>query len=112
MSPHMLKVMARAIMLSVCASAISALLPVIASELLQGDAILYGVLLGAFGVGAVVGALLSSPLRKRLSADGVVSLASVIMAVGGAITAISANIIIHVAAFMIAGVSCLMVHFS
>lgn len=109
MSPHMLKVMARAIMFSVCASAISALLPVIASELLQGDAILYGVLLGAFGVGAVVGALLSSPLRKRLSADGVVSLASVIMAVGGAITALSANIIITVAALMVAGAAWLLV---
>src|SRR5690606_35502402 len=109
MSPHMLKVMARAIMFSVCASAISALLPVIASELLQGDAILYGVLLGAFGVGAVVGALLSSPLRKRLSDDGVVSLAAVIIAVGGAITALSANIIITVAALMVAGAAWLLV---
>tara|TARA_R110000782_G_scaffold117364_1_gene207513 strand:+ start:7546 stop:9216 length:1671 start_codon:yes stop_codon:yes gene_type:complete len=109
MSPHMLKVMARAIMFSVCASAISALLPVVASELLQGDAITYGILLGAFGVGAVAGALLSSPLRKRLSADGVVSLASIITAVGGIITALSANIIVTIAALMITGAAWLLV---
>lgn len=109
MSPHMLKVMARAIMFSVCASAISALMPVIASDLLQGDSITYGILLGAFGVGAVGGALLSSPLRNRFSADDVVSLASAFMAVGGAITAFSANIIITVAALMIAGAGWILV---
>lgn len=109
MSPHMLKVMARAIMFSVCASAISALMPVIASDLLKGNAITYGILLGAFGAGAVGGAVLSSPLRDRLSADGVVSLASAVMTVGGAIAAVSANIFLTIAALMIAGAAWILV---
>ncbi|WP_417620680.1 MFS transporter [Parasphingorhabdus sp.] len=109
MSPHMLKVMARAIMFSICASAVSALMPVITRDLLQGDAITYGILLGAFGAGAVAGALLSSPLRHRLSAGGVVSVASAIMAVGGAITALSTNIMITVPALVIAGAAWILV---
>jgi len=52
-------------------SSIWALLPLVARQLLQGGASLYGVLLGAVGAGAILGALLMPRLQRRLDGDGV-----------------------------------------
>jgi len=54
------------------ASALLALLPSIAHRI-SGSAIGYGVLLGCFGFGAVVGALVMQRARSRWSADVIVS---------------------------------------
>lgn len=53
-------------------SSIWALLPLVAKQLLQGGAGLYGVLLGAVGAGAILGALAMPRLQRRLDADGLV----------------------------------------
>lgn len=53
-------------------SSIWALLPLVAKQLLQGGAGLYGVLLGAVGVGAILGALAMPRLQRSLDADGLV----------------------------------------
>ncbi|MDR7332875.1 MFS transporter [Roseateles asaccharophilus] len=58
------------------ASSVWALLPLVARQMLGGTAGYYGVLLGAVGAGAIVGALLLPRLRGRLGADGLVLLAS------------------------------------
>ncbi len=62
---------------SVAAVAMLALLPIIA---LPYGARGYGVLLGCFGLGALLGALALPRLRERLSVDGVVGAAIVIFA--------------------------------
>jgi len=49
-----------------------ALLPLVARVQLHGTARLYGILVGAIGVGAVSGAILLPPLRRRLGLDGTV----------------------------------------
>jgi MFS family permease len=54
------------------ASALFALLPTIAKSV-SNSAIGYGVLLGCFGAGAVLGALVMQPLRARWSTETVVS---------------------------------------
>jgi MFS family permease len=59
----------RALAFFTCASAYWALLPIVAKETLQGGPDLYGVLLTALGLGAVAGAFLLPPLRKRYSAN-------------------------------------------
>lgn len=51
------------------ASAYWAMLPLIAREVLEGGATLYGVLLGGVGAGAVIGALLLPRIRQRLGPD-------------------------------------------
>lgn len=51
------------------ASAYWALLPLVARQQIAGGPTLYGLLLGAIGVGAVGGALALPPLRSRLGAD-------------------------------------------
>ena len=63
------------------ASAVWALLPLVARGMLHGSAGFYGVMLGAVGAGAIVGAVLLPKLRRRLNADGLVLTASIIAAV-------------------------------
>jgi MFS family permease len=69
-------VLARAAVHFAFASGVWALLPLVARQLLHGGAGLYGVLLGAVGVGAILGALTMPGLQKRLDADGIVLLSA------------------------------------
>src|SRR5690606_18916471 len=64
-----------------------ALLPLVARDLLSGGALLYGVLFGAFGVGAVGGAFLSGVLRQRLSTEWIARLAFVSFALCAVVVA-------------------------
>jgi len=70
LSPHLVAIMLRCILFTLPISAVPALMPVVARDLLGGGAPTYGVLLGGFGVGAMLGALGSAALRSRFSADG------------------------------------------
>lgn len=63
----------RALAFFLFASAYWALLPLIARRELGGGPELYGVMLGAVGVGAVVGAMFLPMLKKRLGADALVA---------------------------------------
>ncbi|WP_043837968.1 MFS transporter [Muricoccus aerilatus] len=70
-------VLLRAAIFFAFASAVWALLPLVARNLLGGDAELYGILLGAVGLGAIGGALLLPRLRTVLDADGLMLAASI-----------------------------------
>ena len=59
------------------ASAYWAMLPLIARQVLDGGATLYGLLLAAVGLGAVFGALMLPRLRERLDANVIVALGTV-----------------------------------
>lgn len=73
-------VLLRAAVFFACASTVWALLPLIARDLLGGDAGFYGVLLGAVGAGAILGAVLLPRLRARLDSDGLMLLSGVLIA--------------------------------
>jgi len=60
------------------ASGLLALLPSVAHSV-KNSPVVYGSLLGCFGLGAVLGALLLQPLRARLSTEAVVSVGVVIL---------------------------------
>ncbi|MEM7445135.1 MAG: MFS transporter [Pseudomonadota bacterium] len=72
MSPNLMKVMFRGFMFGGSAVAVLALLPLVARDLVDGDALTYGFLLGAFGFGAIGGAVLNSHLRARFKNEIVV----------------------------------------
>jgi MFS family permease len=58
-----------------------ALMPIVARQVLGGGASFYGVLLGATGAGAVLGATVLPRLREKLGVDGLMLLAGLVMAV-------------------------------
>jgi len=69
LSPNLIAIMVRAVLFTVPITAVPALMPVVARDLLGGGAPTYGVLLGGFGVGAMLGALSSAAFRARFSSD-------------------------------------------
>jgi len=72
LSPRIVAVLLRALVFGVGASALQALMPIIARHEVGGGPLVYGVLLGAFGVGAVSGALCVTPLRGRFKSETLV----------------------------------------
>jgi MFS family permease len=76
-SPELRAVFVRGMAFTLFASALWALLPVVVHQELRRGPDAYGVLLGALGLGAVVGAAVLPRLRRRLGWDTVVSMASV-----------------------------------
>ncbi|MBZ9732826.1 MFS transporter [Mesorhizobium sp. CA18] len=75
MSPNIAKVLVRGSAFGFSAGAVLALLPLVARDVVKGDALTYGIMLGAFGIGAVGGALISVRLRQLLSSEAMVRMA-------------------------------------
>ena len=69
LSPHLVAILLRCLLFTVPLTAVPALMPIVARDLLAGGAQTYGVLLGGFGVGAMAGALSSGALRARFTSD-------------------------------------------
>jgi MFS family permease len=69
MSPDTGKVLLRAFVSGASSVSILALMPLVARDILAGGPLLYGVMLGFFGAGAVGAAYLSSRIRERLSGE-------------------------------------------
>jgi len=68
-APALRAVFVRATAFIVCASALAALLPLYARQMLGLGSVGYGLLLGAFGFGAVAGAAVLPAVRRRTSLD-------------------------------------------
>ncbi len=69
MSPNIGKVLLRSSVFGFTSGSILALLPLVARDLVRGGPLTYGIMLGAFGLGAVGGALISGRLRQMLSSE-------------------------------------------
>lgn len=80
-TPALRAILTRASVFGIAASAALALLPLIARDRLGGGPVVYGLLLGAFGIGALLGAFLIHPIRQR---HGPEFLVTVLSAAGGA----------------------------
>jgi len=102
-SPPIRTVLIRAAYLGLAGSAVAALTPVLAHTTLRGGAGLYGVLLGIYGAGAVGGAILVAPVRKRWRSEHVVSACSLLTGLMTAVMGFSHSLPITGAAMLIAG---------
>jgi MFS family permease len=103
MSPAIRTVLVRSAVFGIGASAVMALLPLVAKILIAGGPLTYGLLLGAFGVGAVAGVGVSARLRQMLSTEGIVRWANVGFAVVAAIAGVSTRLQATMAALFVAG---------
>lgn len=103
MSPKIQLILLRAVVFGIGASTVSALMPLVARDVLGGDALTFGIISGAFGIGAVFGALSTSRLRKRLRVETIVRLAVIVLALGTAITASSGWLPLTVAGYLLCG---------
>jgi MFS family permease len=89
MSPAIRTVLMRSVAFGIGASAPVALMPVIARHLLGGGPLTYGLLLGAFGAGAIAGAIGSARFRQSLSTEAVVRAACLAFAAAAALAGAS-----------------------
>ena len=103
MSPGLRVVLQRSLVFGLSASAVSALMPLIVRDLVSGGPLTYGLLLGAFGVGAIAGALASTRLRVRWEPEQVVRGAVIALATGTAAAGISRALPLTIAGLLLAG---------
>ena len=105
LSPGIRTVLVRGSTFGLLGSAIWALLPLIARDLIGGGAVTFGVLYAAFGAGAVVGALFSASLRAKYGNEKVTRVATIGFGIGTVLTAVSTWHALSMAALMLAGAS-------
>lgn len=86
-SPSIKVVLVRTMVMGVAGGAVIALMPLVARDLLHGDAQTYGIILSAFGLGAVIGALSLAEMRNRMSGEAAIRTCALSM--GGAIVAVA-----------------------
>jgi MFS family permease len=102
-APSMQRVLIRCMLFVPAASCLWALLPLVATRLLGLGSSGYGVLLGALGVGAVVGAVALPRLRQRLGAGRLALVLFLLYAVAMAVIARSSSMTATVIALTFAG---------
>jgi MFS family permease len=102
-SPSIKIVLTRTMVTGLIGGSILALMPLVTRELLHGGAQTFGIMLGAFGLGAVIGALNIGELRKRMSGEAAIRACALSM--GGAIAAValSHQPVLTAAALVVAG---------
>jgi MFS family permease len=96
-------VLLRAFIFGLSGATATALAPLVAKNLLGGDASTYGLLLGASGVGAVVGALMVSPCRERFGTQWSTGAMAVVGGLALALTGFSRSVPLTCLAMFIAG---------
>lgn len=102
-SPSIRIVLWRTFATGVAGGSVSALMPIVARDGLGGGAQTYGLILGAFGIGAVGGALNIGHIRQRIAGEHAINLCAFTMAIGIAIVALSHSIALTVAALLATG---------
>jgi MFS family permease len=104
-SPVVRRILLRAALFVVPGSAIWSLLPLVASRRLQMGSSGYGVLLGALGVGAIVGAFLLPRARTRLNSNHLLVAAALIFALAMVVVAVVPNAVAVTIALVPAGLA-------
>ena len=88
-SPPMRTVLLRCTFTGVLGGSVFALMPLLVRDVLGGDARTYGLMLGAFGIGAIIGAFFVGNMRAKLGSEGAVRFALLAMGLGTTVAALS-----------------------
>jgi hypothetical protein len=102
-SPSIKIVLMRTLVTGLIGGSISALMPLVVRDLLHGGAQTYGIMLGAFGMGAVIGALNIGEVRKRLGGEAAIRACAISMGGSIAAVALSHEPVLTAAALVVAG---------
>lgn len=108
LSPNLLRVMSRASLFGFSAIALMALLPLVAKAHPEGGSLLFGVLLGCFGIGAICGAFVNARARARFNNENVIRLAFSLFSGALVILALADNMWVQGLALLPAGVAWVM----
>lgn len=93
----------RSLFIGVGTSAVPALMPLVARDLVGGGPLTFGLLLGGFGFGAILGALSSIRLRARFRPEAIVRIALLAQAIGTLAVALSQILPVTILGTMLAG---------
>ena len=104
-SPSIRIVLYRTLITGIAGGSVLALLPLVARDILHGSAQTYGIMLGCFGMGGVLGAVNISSIRARLSGEAAVRLCALAMGIAIGVLALSRWPVLTGAALVVAGVS-------
>lgn len=107
-SPSIKIVLIRSMVTGVIGGAIIALMPLVARDLLHGGAGTYGIMLSAFGLGAVIGALNIPKVRKRMTGEAAIRACALSMGGAIAVVAVSREPVLAAAALVVAGAAWVM----
>jgi MFS family permease len=104
-NPALRSTLGRCIAFFLFASSYWALLPLVARSQIHGGPQIYGILLGAIGLGAVCGSFALPTLKERIGPDRLVAVASIGTAVALVLFGLAREPFVALAACLIAGVS-------
>ncbi|QRM33614.1 MFS transporter [Microvirga sp. VF16] len=99
------RILWRAVLFFSFASAVWALLPIVARQEIGGGPSFYGLMLGSVGAGAILGAVLLPRVRSRLGQDRLVLVASLVTAGSTALLALTNFEIVALMATFVLGVA-------
>lgn len=102
-SPPVRMALIRAFAFGLASATASALAPLVAKDMLHGKADVFGILLGATGVGAVLGALFVSDIRERIGSEAAVRIFAVGTGVSLVAIGLSHSLVVTCAAFFVIG---------
>lgn len=96
-------ILARALTFTLSGSAAWALMPLVSRDLVHGGSVEFGLLLGALGVGAVVGALSATWFRTRYSSEAIIRGAGLIYGAGCVLAALRPGFLPTLALLVVSG---------
>jgi MFS family permease len=103
MSSEIKAALARGTLFGVASIAILALLPIVVRDQLRGGPLAYGILMGGFGTGAVLGGLANTMFRRTLSQEWLVKFACLACATCAVSVALTSSIAIAAVALALGG---------
>jgi MFS family permease len=109
-SPLSRTIILRGFLISALGIGILALMPLVTKQVIGGGSIEYGILLGAFGIGAVIAAKYLKRIRDRFDSETLVTMSTATLALGAFSQAIVSNIYVLSILLIISGMGWLTVY--
>ncbi|TLY06604.1 MAG: MFS transporter [Thaumarchaeota archaeon] len=108
-SLHVRALFVRDFSLTICGSALVSLLPLLARNEAGSNSILFGVLMGAFGIGGMISGLVIVPRIKKISIEKRVTSATILYAVALAVLSFQHGIIVVFAGVFAVGTALIII---